>query len=247
MVVVVNQSMARRFWNEQSPVGRTVRLGDANGPEATIVGVVADIRQRDLTTSLATTEPDVYFPVAQRTPASVQLAIRSELPPENLSASVRRELGAVDPAIPLFGVQSLDALIDQQTASGRFASTVLAVFGAAALVLTAVGLYGVLAFLVSLRQREIGIRMALGATHRRVLGNIIGQGLKLVVIGVLAGTAVAALLSRWIATQLYGIGARDPVVFAVVPLVLLVVATAASWLPARRAARVDPQIALRSE
>jgi predicted permease len=246
-VVIVNESMVRRFWGDKSPIGKTLRLGNETGPEVTIVGVVADIRQRDLTTTLVTSEPDVYFPLAQRPSANIQLAIRSTLPAENLAASVRRELATLDPTIPLFAVRPLEQLLDQQTASGRFASIVLAVFGAAALVLTAVGLYGVLAFLVSLRSREIGIRMALGATQGRVLGGVIGQGIRLVVTGSVIGSIAAALLVGWISSQLFGIRAHDPIVFVGVPFVLIAVASAASWLPARRAARVDPQIALRSE
>ncbi len=246
-VVVINESMARRFFADQTPIGKTLELGGPNGPKVLVVGVVADIRQRDLTTALATTEPDIYFPVSQRAPTNVQLAMRSQLPSERLTASLRRELAALDASIPLFGVQSYEKLIGDQTASGRFASTVLAVFGAAALILTAVGLYGVLAFLVSQRSREIGIRMALGATHERVLTSIIGQGVRLVVVGAAVGLVVAALAVRWIATQLYGVSAHDPAVFVGVPATLIAVATLASWLPARRAARVDPQLALRSE
>jgi putative ABC transport system permease protein len=246
-VVAVNESMARRFWPNESAIGKRLRLGDAQGPEVTIVGVVADVRFRDLTTPLATSEPDVYFPIAQRPAGNLQVAIRSDLSADAVTSSVRRELAAIDPTIPLFGVQPLDNLLQQQTSSGRFASSILAAFGSAALILTAVGLYGVLAFLVSLRRREIGIRIALGATNRRVFEGVIGQGLRLVVIGLVIGVVAAVGATRWIAAQLFGVGSHDPLVFAVVPAVLLGVAILASWVPARRAARVDPQIALRSE
>jgi predicted lysophospholipase L1 biosynthesis ABC-type transport system permease subunit len=244
---MINDAMARRFWYGQDPVGRTVRLGNDSGPQATIVGVVENVRQRDLTTPLATSEPDVYFPLAQRAPPSVDLAIRSDRAPEGLVAPVRRELAAIDPTIALFGVQSMESLLARQTASGRFASTVLGVFGVAALLLVVIGLYGVLAFLVSLRRREIGIRMALGATRQRVSRAVIVEGLRLVAVGVVTGSIAAALLTRWVATQLYAVGAHDPVVFGLVPFAMIAVAVLASWLPARRAARVDPQIALRSE
>jgi len=246
-VVTINESMARRFWPSESPVGKRIRLGDAKGPEVTIVGVVGDVRYRDLRTSLATSEPDVYFPLTQRPVGALQIAVRSDLPAEKLTGSIRRELAAIDPAMALFGVRPMEELLAQQTANGRFASSLLGVFGVAALVLTAVGLYGVLAFLVSLRSREIGIRLALGATRRRVLGEIVRQGLRLIVVGVVIGVAIASGVTRWVATQLYGIGAHDPVVFTVVPLLLLGVAVFASWLPARRAAQVDPQVTLRSE
>ncbi len=245
--VVINESMAKRFWPGHTPVGKVLRLGGANGPEATIVGVVSDVRQRDLTTPLATTEPDVYFPFAQRPTGSLQVAVRSDLSAELVAASLRREVAALDPTLPLFGAQSMESLVAQQTASGRFASTMLTVFGVAALLLTAIGLYGVLAFLVSVRTREIGIRMALGATQNRVLIGLMAQGLGLALVGAAAGSAIAALLTRLIASQLFGVAAHDPVVFAAAPLTLFGVAAAASWLPARRAARVSPQIALRSE
>ncbi|HEY9225986.1 MAG TPA: ABC transporter permease [Gemmatimonadaceae bacterium] len=246
-VVIVNESMARRFWPNESPLGKRLRVGDAGGNELTIVGVVADVRYRDLTTPLATTEPDIYYPLAQRPAGALQIALRSDGASENLTSAVRRELLAVDPAIPVFGIQSMESMLAQQTARSRFASSVLTVFGVAALILTAVGLYGVLAFLVGLRRREIGIRLALGATNNRVLGSVIGHGLRLVMFGLAIGTAAAALTTQLIATQLYDVGAHDPVVFVSIPLLLVGVAALAAAIPARRAARVDPQVALRSD
>jgi predicted permease len=246
-VAMISQSMARRYYAAESPIGKRLRLGDANGPEVTIVGVVGDVRYRDLTTSLATTEPDVYFPLAQRPPANIQVAIRSALPSEQLAASLRREIVTLDPTIPVFGVRALDALLADQTAQARFGSSVLSVFGAVALVLTAVGLYGVLAFLVALRRREIGIRIALGAPIYAVVRNVVGYGARLVVIGAIVGLVIASWATRAIEAQLYGVGARDPMIFIGVSLGLLAVGIAASSAPARRAARVDPQIALREE
>jgi predicted permease len=246
-VVVINDAMARRFWSGASPIGKTLRLGSETGPEVTIVGVVGDVRYRDLTTPLATSEPDVYFPLAQFPTSSLQIAVRSDLPAASIGASMRREVAAIDPTVPLYNIESLQALLDRQTASGRFASTLLSVFGTAALLLTAIGLYGALAFLVSLRLREMGIRIALGATQARVVRGIIAHGLRLAIGGAAIGLVAAWLLTRWIATQLYGVGSHDPLVFAVVPALMLAVAAAASWVPARRAARADPQIALRTE
>jgi len=199
------------------------------------------------TTPLATTEPDVYFALPQLPSDELQVAVRSALGAETVAAAVRRELQSIDPTIPLFGVQPMEALLAQQTSASRLASSLLAVFAAAALLLTAVGLYGVLAFVVSLRQREIGIRLALGATRRRVLGGVMRQGLRLVASGLAIGVLVAAGATRGIANLLYGVGAHDPVVFAGVPAVLLAVAALACWVPARRAAGIDPLQALRSE
>jgi predicted permease len=246
-VVMIGRAMARRFWGTQSPIGKRIRLGDENGPEVTIVGVVGDVRYRDLTTPLATTEPDVYFPVLQRPPTSIQIAIRSSLSSDQIATALRRELASMDATIPVFGVRSLENLLADQTAQARFGSSVLTVFGAVALLLTAVGLYGVLAFLVALRRREIGIRVALGAPVRAVVSSVIGYGVRLVTIGSIVGLIVASLATRTIENQLYGVSAHDPSIFVGVALGLLLVGVAASSAPARRAARVDPQIALREE
>lgn len=246
-VIVINQAMAKRFWPTESAIGKTVRLGDAQGPEVQIVGVVEDVRQRDLTTALATTEPDIYFPLAQRVSGSLQIAVRATLSADAIAPSMRRELAALDATIPLYGITSLETAVANQTASSRFASTMLSVFGAAALLLTGIGLYGVLAFLVSLRRREIGIRLALGATQTRLSRGVMAHGLRLVFLGAVAGLIAASMLTKWIATQLYGVSGNDPVVFGVVPVVLLLIGAAASWAPARRAGRVDPQTALRSD
>jgi ABC-type antimicrobial peptide transport system permease subunit len=153
----------------------------------------------------------------------------------------------MDATIPVFGVRSLENLLADQTAQARFGSSVLTVFGAVALLLTAVGLYGVLAFLVALRRREIGIRVALGAPVRAVVSSVIGYGVRLVTIGSIVGLIVASLATRAIENQLYGVSAHDPSIFVGVALGLLLVGVAASSAPARRAARVDPQIALREE
>jgi predicted permease len=246
-VAVINASMAKRFWPNETAVGKTVRLGDAQGPEVRIVGVVEDVRQRDLTTALATSEPDIYYPLAQRVSPNLQIAVRAALATDAIAASMRRELASLDPTIPLYGIGSLEMAVASQTASSRFASTMLSVFGAAALLLTGIGLYGVLAFLVSLRRRELGIRLALGATQARLSRGVMAHGLRLVLVGAIAGLLAASLLTKWIATQLYGIRGNDPLVFGVVPVVLLVIAAIASWAPARRAGRIDPQLALRAD
>ena len=175
------------------------------------------------------------------------IAIRSTLPPEQVTAALRREVAELDASVPLFAVRPLDELLAQQTVQGRFGSAVLTAFGVCALVLAAVGLYGVLAFLVSLRRREIGIRLALGATSSRVLESVIGQGTRLAALGLVVGIGGAFFATRVIESQLFGVGARDPVVFAAAAAALLAVAVVASWVPARRASRVDPQIALSVE
>ena len=246
-VVVINESTARRFWPNEGAIGKRIRLGDPSAPEVTIVGVVGDVRYRDLRTPLSTSEPDVYFPLAQRPAGALQIAIRSDLPVENLTSAVQRAAAAINPGMTVFGVRSLQEILDLQTANGRLASSLLTVFGFAALLLAAVGLYGLLAFVVSLRRREIGIRLALGATQRTVLREVIGHGLRLVAVGLTVGVVIAALTTRYVESQLFDVGRFDPVVFAVATLALFVVALVASWIPARRASRVHPQVAIRTQ
>jgi predicted permease len=246
-VVVVNESTARRFWPGQSAVGKRIRLGDASAPEVTVVGVVGDVRYRDLRTPLSTTEPDVYFPMTQRPAGAVQIAIRSDLPVENLTATVQRVIAGIDPNVTVFGARSMREMLDLQTANGRLASSLLTVFGLAALLLAAVGLYGLLTFVVTLRSREIGIRLALGATQRNVLREVIGHGLRLVAVGLAVGVIIAALATRYVESQLFAVGRFDPVVFSLATLALFVVGLIASWIPARRASRVHPQAAIRSQ
>jgi predicted permease len=246
-VVILNESTARRFWPGASAVGKRIRLGDASSPEVTVVGVVGDVRYRDLRTPLSTSEPDVYFPMAQRPVGAVQMAIRSDLPAENLTNSVQRVVAGIDPAMTVFGARSMREILDLQTANGRLASLLLTVFGLAALLLAAVGLYGLLAFVVTLRSREIGIRLALGATQRTVLREVVGHGLRLVAVGLTAGVLIAALTTRYVESQLFAVGRFDPLVFGLATVALFVVALIASWIPARRAARVHPQVAIRSQ
>ena len=246
-VVVINESTARRFWPNASAIGRRMRLGTPDAPEVTIVGVVGDVRYRDLRTPLATSEPDVYFPMAQRPAGALQLAIRSDLPAENLATSVRQVVAAIDPGITVFHFRSMQEILDLQTANGRLASSLLMVFGVAALLLAAVGLYGLLAFVVTLRSREIGIRLALGATQRNVLREVVGHGLRLVAMGLTIGVVVAVFTTRWIESQLFAVGRFDPVVFASAAVMLFAVAFIASWIPARRAARVHPEVAIRAQ
>jgi putative ABC transport system permease protein len=246
-VVVINQSTARRFWPNEGAIGKRIRLGDASAPEVTVVGVVGDVRYRDLRTPLSTSEPDVYFPMAQRPASAVQIAIRSDLPVENLTNAVQRAVAGIDPALTVFGARDMQEILELQTANGRLASSLLTVFGVAALLLAAVGLYGLLAFVVSLRSREIGIRLALGATQRNVLREVIGHGLRLVAVGLTVGVAIAALTTRYVESQLFAVGRFDPLVFAMATLALFIVALVASWIPARRASRVHPQVAIRAQ
>jgi predicted permease len=245
-VVAIGASAARRLWPSDSAVGQRLRFTD--GSEAEVVGVIGDVRYRDLRTSLSTTEPDVYFPLAQRSAvANLAIAIRSELPSASLLGQVRREIAALDAGIAPSPLLPLTELAARQTVISRFASSVLAAFAATTRVLTAVGLFAVLAYRVSLRRREIGIRLALGTTPSAVMRNVMGHGLTLVAIGMTLGLVVSFFVTKVIASLLFGVAPYDVGVLVAVIAPLLTVAVLASWLPARRAARVDPMLALRDD
>jgi putative ABC transport system permease protein len=249
-VAVVSAAMARRFWPGQDPVGRRFHLGDdASGPEATVVGVIATVRSRDLTTDLnaATSEPDVYVPFAQRTDSDIEIAVRaggSALPSAEM---VQREVAALDPGLPLYRVEPMTDAVRSQNAPARFGSLVLGVFGGLALLLAAIGLYGVISFVVGLSSREIAIRVALGANRLRVLRVVMGSGMTLVLAGLVLGVLGARLGGRLLESQLYGVRVTDAATLAEVTAAVLVVALLAIWIPARRAATVEPHLALKEE
>jgi len=245
--VIVSDATARRFWPGQDAVGKRLRLGGSTGSEVTILGVVANARFRDLTTDLSSTEPDVYFSYRQIPSAEVQIAVRASGDLAPLAAALRREVGAIDPSLPLYNVDLLGSLLQRQTGTARFGSFVLAAFSGIAVLLAAIGIYGALAFLVSLSRREIAIRMALGATPRKVLGRVVGQGAALAIAGFVIGVGGAIFAARALTSQLFGVSPLDPLTFASVGGLLLLVALTASYIPARRATKVDPLTALRQE
>jgi putative ABC transport system permease protein len=248
-VVVITEAMAKRFWPESEAVGRRIRLGSAEGPEHEIVGVVRTARFRDLTTDLgaARAEPDVFFPLAQRGDRALEIALRSRVDPASLTKLVRAAVASLDPGVPVYAVQPLADAVRQETATSRFGSATMSAFSILALVLAAIGIYGLLAFLVSLGTRDIAIRMALGAGAARVQRLVVGQGMTLVAIGVALGLAGALAAARTLSSQLFGVSPTDPLTLAAVALTVLLAALVASWIPARRASRVDPQTVLRGE
>ena len=249
LVVVITEAMAHRYWPNEDAVGRRIRFGDATGTEATIVGVVGTARFRDLTSSVLapSSEPDVFLSFAQRPDGDFSVVVRTADDPATLTNAMQRELSAIDPGIPLYRVTPLAELLARQTAAARFGSTLLGTFSIVALLLAAIGIYGVLAFVIGLSRREIAIRLALGATVGRVIGLIVRQSMRLVAVGLAVGLAGAYLASGLLSTQLFGISATDPATFALVALLVLGVAVIASYLPSRSAARVDPQLALKSD
>jgi predicted permease len=245
-VAVVNESLARLAWPDQDPVGRRLRPGgeQSQAPWITVVGVVKDMRRGEVTRQV---RPEIYVSALQTTPRTQTLVVRTSGDPAALIPAVRRELQALDPQLPLFRAGTLDHAVSDTMTRSRFQTTLLGGFAAIALLLATVGIYGVTSHAVSQRRQEIGIRMALGARAADVLVLMLRQHMAPALAGIGLGVAGAIALSRSLATLLYGVSATDPATFALVALVLLAVALAACWIPARRAARVDPLVALRTE
>ncbi|MEJ2503572.1 MAG: ADOP family duplicated permease [Gemmatimonadota bacterium] len=245
-VAVVSQAFAARIWPGQDPVGRRVVFA---GDSATVVGVAGNVRQRALTTSLMDPgeDPDVYFPYAQLPTRSFDILVRAEGDPARLTGAVRGLIADRDPSLPLYDVATLTSELDAQTALGRMVSAFLTVFAVLALVAAAIGLFGVLAFVVRGRRAEIAVRAALGAGPRRILRLVVGQGLAMVAMGLAVGILAALAAARFAASQLYGVSATDPVILAGTAMALLAVGVAASALPAIAALRVDPRTAMAEE
>jgi len=246
-VVIINQAMARHFWPDQEPLGKRLRFGEPADPVYTIVGVVGDIKHMGLDADEGAV---MYQPHAQKRFAWLRwmtLVVRTSEEPSSLAAAVRSRIQETDPDQPVYNVATMEQLLTKSIAQPRFSMLLLGVFALLALNLTAIGVYGVVSYTVAQRTREIGIRMALGAQMRDVLRLVIGEGLKLVLIGVAIGLAGAGALSHVIKSLLFGVSATDPAIFAIISILLTGVALAACYLPARRAARVDPMAALRYE
>ena len=242
--VVVNRTLAEKYWPGEDPIGRRIRLFGPDGPFLSIVGVVGDVRQMGLAQP---PREELYVSYLGVSSQEMSMVVRTAGDPERLGSTVTAAIRQVDPEQPVFGVMSMERLIDNASAERRVSMLLLLLFAAIALLLSALGIYGVMAYTTSQRRHEIGIRMALGARGPDVLRLVVGQGMRLVGLGLGLGLVGAWLLSRALASQLYGITAQDPLTYASVALLLGAVALTASWLPARRATRVDPMLSLRSE
>jgi putative ABC transport system permease protein len=247
-VTVVNQALAERFWPGENPIGKRVRsLGmDARRDVwLTVIGVVGDVRRTGLTTSVG---PQSFISYRQRPERATfaTVVVRSRTAPASLTATVRDRLRAIDRDVSL-ELSTMMELRTRTVADRRFAMLVLAAFGAAALVLAAIGIYGVLAYTVTRRTREIGVRMALGARREQVLGMVLRDAMRPVVAGAVVGIAGSLALARLIQGLLYGVRASDPATLAAVTAILGVVGLVASAIPAMRASRIDPVVALRQE
>jgi len=243
-VILVNQTLQRRFFPDENPLGRRLRLG-LNGINGEIVGVIGDVRDRHLDREA---EPEYYVPYQQLPVSTMSLVARAQTgDPVNLAAPLREVIAERDKELPLYRVRPMTNLVANSIARQRFSLTLLAMFAALALALAGAGIYAVMSFLVAQRTHEIGIRRALGAQARDLLGLVIGQGMRLALAGVGIGLLAAAGLTRLMAGLLFGVSATDPLTFSLIALLLMTVAMVACWIPARRATKVDPMIALRCE
>ncbi|HKV13031.1 MAG TPA: ABC transporter permease [Thermoanaerobaculia bacterium] len=246
-VAVINRAMANKIWPGESPLGKRFTFddpGDADVKWMTVVGVVGEVRHSAMNEEAGS---EAYWSQLQDPMPDAALVVRTAKDPATLAGPVREQVKALDPNLPIDQIRTLEDLVSASLSQSRFKTVLLALFAGLALVLAAVGVYGVVSYTVAQRTHEIGIRMALGAQRRSVLRLVVGQGMVLVLAGVGAGLAGAWFASRYLEGQVYGVSAKDPVTFLAVPLVLAAVALVANYLPARRATQVDPLVALRRE
>jgi putative ABC transport system permease protein len=240
-VVIVNETFARHFWPNQNPVGKHVVVGRWPQP-AEVIGVSEDVKNKGLAEE---TQAQVYIPFPQLPWGNMDLLVRTTVPPQSITSAVRAQISAVDSDQPVTSIQTVDELMDGSRAQPRSTMLLLGIFSVTALALAAIGIYGVLAYSVAERRRELGIRLALGAERAHVLRLVVRQGLILAAAGIVIGLIAALLMTRLISSMLYKVGTHDLMTFVLTPLMFLVIALLASYLPARRATKVDPAEALR--
>jgi len=243
-VVIINETLARKYFPKASPLGKRFKQGGSDrtaNPWMEIVGVVGDVKYEGLDIATA---PAFYLPSRQVPIRGMNLVVSSSLPQAAVTAAIRAEVRKIDPELPVSRVNTMEKLVNESVAQPRFRTFLVGVFSAVAMLLAAIGIYGVVAYSVSQRTQEIGIRMALGALPRDVVRLVVRQGLSLTLIGAGVGVVGALVLTRVMSTLLFGVGASDPVTFAAISFLLILVALLASYIPARRAARLDPMKAL---
>ncbi len=245
-VAIISKSLAQRLWSDQDPIGQQLRpfVGDPNPRWYRIIGVVADAKQRGLGTEQ---RPTIYRTYYQSTVRYTFVLVRTHPDPLSMAAAVKNAIASVDRGLALGVVQTLDQQLAQSVSTQRFSMMLLALFGGLALSLAAIGVYGVTAYTATLRTQEVGVRMALGAQPADIVKLVLGESLRMGLAGVVVGIASALALTRVMRNLLYGVSATDPLTFLAVSAVLVAVALGAGYLPARRAARVDPIVALRFE
>ena len=249
-VMLVNESLKKRFYPDQSIIGRRIRpSGVPDSVWFTVVGVLKDVKQGGLDSETGT---ELYVPFEQTpstgfTPVNMNIVVRSTLPMETLAPSLREIVTAADPTLPIVNMRTMDDVFSQSVVRPRFLAQLLSIFGALALILAAIGTYGILSYAVTERRHEIGIRMALGADRGTVLGMILGQGMRVTALGLVVGILGSLLLTRLVSTLLFNVKPTDPLTFVVVAMFITAIAALACLVPARRATRVDPMVVLRDE
>jgi len=242
-VMIISQATAKKFWGDADPIGHTLRRSADPRTAFTVVGVVGDVRS----TTLTQESPALYYPMAIRVWPLMDIVVRANGLPEALLPAVRQKVHEFDVELALANVRTMEQWLSNSAAQPRLNTLLLSVFASVALLIASIGIYGVLAYSVSQRTGEIGVRMALGATPRGVLRLIVGEGMKVVLIGIGAGLAGGLVVGRAVSSLVFGVPVRDPVTFTAVAVVLAAVAIAACVIPALRASRVDPIVALRNE
>jgi predicted permease len=244
-VAVIDQTLARRYWPGEDPLGQQINFGFGGGPQGvTIVGVVGDIKSDGFD---APSVPHIYVPLGQLAPVNAVVFLRSKGDVEHLGEAVRQEVENIDPNVPVHSISTMDQIITRSLADRRFALELLGIFAAVALLLAAVGIYGVMAYSLSQRTHEVGIRIALGAQRTDILRMALGEGMRTVVIGLASGLVGAAIVTRLFRSLLFNVAPADPITFLSVSSILAAVALFACYIPAQRATRVDPLAALREE
>jgi predicted permease len=239
--LVVSRELVRTFFPEGDALGKRIGLGDEWW---TIIGVVGDVKQSGLTQP---SRPELFIPYTSYPADGMTLVVRASSDPSEMTAAVRREVQAVDPNQPVYNVRTMEEVIDLSIANRRLNMTLLTIFAALATLLAVVGIYSVMSYLVTQHTREIGIRVALGASRANILKLVLGQGLALTLVGVCVGALAAFGLTRLMSSLLYGVEGSDPLTYVSVSMLLTLVALVACYVPARRATKVDPLVALRYE
>jgi putative ABC transport system permease protein len=243
-VVVIDETLAHRFFPNQEPIGKHLQIPDATRPAREIVGVVGGVSDTGFDQQ---PRPTIYFPSLQSPDQTMSLVVRTTLPSAVTLPAIKNAIWSVDKNQPVFEIRSMDEIISGIVSAQRLAFLLLGVFAFLALALAAIGIYGVTSYLVSERRHEIGVRIALGAQPGDVSRLVLGHGTRLAGIGVIGGVVAALALTRLLSSLLFGVSATDPLTFVGVAILLILVALASCYIPARRATRVDPMVALRYE
>jgi putative ABC transport system permease protein len=245
-VALVDQAAVKQFWPEENPIGKHVKFGrrDSRGPWLTVAGVVGNIKTDGFDVP---DQPHIYLPILQNPGYAMAVYVKTDGNPKSLTQALRQQVQAVDPDLPMFGERTMEDLVAASLAERRFAMQLVTVFGVVALLLAGIGIYGVMAYTVNQRTREIGIRLALGANARDIMGWVLKQGMALTLAGVTVGLVSAFALTRLLRGLLFGVAPTDAITYAALALLLGAVALVACYIPARRATKVDPMIALRCE